>query len=442
MGMEEKEEKEEREREKKKEEGITLLGGGDAPVSGKLSPVTIRWSNITCSLSDKSSKAVSVSLFYNTSSTFCTKQLGFCKKCLVAEKMYEKVSCADSRVGNAKVRGISGGKKKHLSMACELITSPSVIVADEPTTGLDAFQAEKVMETLHQLAQDGLTASRDGPTNKVRARMSIIFGSVFWRMGRSQSSIQDRMGLLQVKLLAENLNFLFSFQGEEKMFPHAFISKTMILTISYELVLENRIFVHLSGFHLFFLPSVAAINTAMASRTKTGGVFPKEHAIVDRECAKGSYALGPYLLSKLLAEIPVGAAFPLLFGTFCTPWLVFIQLFPGSSFSSLPFRAPPTVDFDFEFSLSTNGQENYSSSYESDSAFESNGFVSGEDGFDTASEKLFVTDPDDETLGESRVVEDCAVSRPFVTDPDKETLEITMEEVEEEEEYVDEPLRK
>lgn len=45
-------------------------------------------------------------------------------------------------------------------------------------------------------------ASRDGPTNKVRARMSIasamIFGSIFWRMGRSQTSIQDRMGLLQV----------------------------------------------------------------------------------------------------------------------------------------------------------------------------------------------------------------------------------------------------
>ncbi|KAI8025270.1 ABC transporter G family member 7 [Camellia lanceoleosa] len=71
--------------------------------------------------------------------------------------MYEKVSCADSCVGDAKVRGISGGKKKHLSMACELITSPSVIFADEPTTGLDVFQAEKVMETLHQLAQDGLT---------------------------------------------------------------------------------------------------------------------------------------------------------------------------------------------------------------------------------------------------------------------------------------------
>ncbi|RZB89252.1 ABC transporter G family member 7-like isoform X1 [Glycine soja] len=312
------------------------------------------------------------------------------------------VSCADTNVGDAKVRGISGGEKKRLSMACELLASPSVIFADEPTTGLDAFQAEKVMETLQQLAQDGHTvicsihqprgsvyskfddiilltegslvyagpardeplayfskfgyqcpdhinpaefladlisidyssadsvytsqkridglvesfsqrqsaviyatpitindlsnsrkkisqravvkkkgvwwkqfwlllkrawmqASRDAPTNKVRARMSIasaiIFGSVFWRMGNSQTSIQDRMGLLQV----------------------------------------------------------TAINTAMAALTKTVGVFPKERAIVDRERAKGSYSLGPYLFSKLLAEIPIGAAFPLMFGAVLYP---------------------------------------------------------------------------------------------------------------------------
>lgn len=50
------------------------------------------------------------------------------------------INCADSIVGDAKVRGISGGEKKRLSLACELIASPSVIFADEPTTGLDAFQ--------------------------------------------------------------------------------------------------------------------------------------------------------------------------------------------------------------------------------------------------------------------------------------------------------------
>lgn len=54
---------------------------------------------------------------------------------VVAFILFFKVSCADSNVGDAKVRGISGGEKKRLSLACELIASPSVIFADEPTTG-------------------------------------------------------------------------------------------------------------------------------------------------------------------------------------------------------------------------------------------------------------------------------------------------------------------
>ncbi|KAL5553380.1 hypothetical protein UlMin_040781 [Ulmus minor] len=457
--------------------------GRDATVEGKVFPVTIRWRNITCSLSDKSSISVRFLLknvggeakpgrllaimgpsgsgkttllnvlagqvtasprlhlsgllevngkpssnkaykfaFVRQEDLFFSQLTVRETLSLAAELQLPEiatveardeyvnnllfklglVNCADSIVGDAKVRGISGGEKKRLSVACELIASPSVIFADEPTTGLDAFQAEKVMETLRQLAQDGHTvicsihqprssvyskfddivllsegalvyagpardeplaffsklgyhcpdhvnpaefladlisvdyssaasvyasqkridgliesfsqqsstvlyaspiarrefskssmklsknsivkrkggwwrqfclllkrawmqASRDGPTNKVRARMSIasaiIFGSVFWRMGRSQTSIQDRMGLLQV----------------------------------------------------------AAINTAMAALTKTVGVFPKERAIVDRERAKGSYKLGPYLLSKLLAEVPVGAAFPLMFGAVLYP---------------------------------------------------------------------------------------------------------------------------
>ncbi|KAE9618703.1 putative sulfate-transporting ATPase [Lupinus albus] len=456
---------------------------GEAPPSGKVTPVTIRWSNINCSLSEKSSNVVrfllknvsgeakpgrllaimgpsgsgkttllnvlagqlaasqrlhlSGLLEFNGKPTsnnpykfaYVRQEDLFFSQLTVRETLslatelqlpnissaeerdeyvnnllfkLGLVSCADTNVGDAKVRGISGGEKKRLSMACELLASPSVIFADEPTTGLDAFQAEKVMETLKQLAQDGHTvicsihqprgsvyskfddivllthgslvyagpacdeplayfsksgyhcpehvnpaefladlisidyssadsvysskkridglvesfsqrlstviyatpitiddlsksrkqitkrtvtkkkgswwkqfrllfkrawmqASRDAPTNKVRARMSIasgiIFGSVFWRMGKSQTSIQDRMGLLQV----------------------------------------------------------AAINTAMAALTKTVGVFPKERAIVNRERAKGSYALGPYLFSKLLAEIPIGAAFPLMFGAVLYP---------------------------------------------------------------------------------------------------------------------------
>jgi len=81
------------------------------------------------------------------------------KEALV-EEILGKLSltkCANTIVGSNRVRGISGGEKKRLSIGCELIASPSLIFLDEPTTGLDSFQAEKVVASLKTLALEGHT---------------------------------------------------------------------------------------------------------------------------------------------------------------------------------------------------------------------------------------------------------------------------------------------
>lgn len=57
----------------------------------------------------------------------------------------------------------------------------------------------------------------------------------------------------------------------------------------------------------------------MSSLIKTLNVFPTERVVVERERSKRSYAVAPYFISKLIAESPIGAMFPLLFGSIVYP---------------------------------------------------------------------------------------------------------------------------
>ena len=52
---------------------------------------------------------------------------------------------------------LSGGQRKRVSIAVELVTKPSVIFLDEPTSGLDPSTEEKVMKLFRQIAESGRT---------------------------------------------------------------------------------------------------------------------------------------------------------------------------------------------------------------------------------------------------------------------------------------------
>ncbi|KAF7220190.1 ATP-binding cassette sub-family G member 8 isoform X2 [Nothobranchius furzeri] len=61
--------------------------------------------------------------------------------------------CANTRVGNDYVRGVSGGERRRVSIAVQLLWNPGILILDEPTSGLDSFTAHNLVITLSRLAK-------------------------------------------------------------------------------------------------------------------------------------------------------------------------------------------------------------------------------------------------------------------------------------------------
>ncbi|GIL74117.1 hypothetical protein Vretifemale_4169 [Volvox reticuliferus] len=317
---------------------------------------------------------------------------------------------AATRVGDEKTRGLSGGEKKRLSIGCELVGSPSLIFCDEPTTGLDSFQAEKVMATLSSLARSGHTVVAS--VHQPRSSIFVMFDDLvllsegqpvysgparealdhFGRLGHvcpehynpaefladlisidyTNKEVEAESRARLERLVAawrevENgyagnggrqpsggltvgTNDSDGAEADVVMRRAALMPRSgplrqlrLLLTRSWRQVVRDKatnmaratsnLFSALLFGAIFFrmkrsqssvqdrmgLLQVAAINTAMSSLVKTITIFPKERTIVARERARQSYGILPYLSAKLAAELPVGAIFPVLFGALVYP---------------------------------------------------------------------------------------------------------------------------
>ncbi|CAH0767419.1 unnamed protein product [Diatraea saccharalis] len=58
-------------------------------------------------------------------------------------------------IAHTRISKLSGGERRLLSLATSLLSSPQILICDEPTTGLDSYNALLVVESLKKLAIRG-----------------------------------------------------------------------------------------------------------------------------------------------------------------------------------------------------------------------------------------------------------------------------------------------
>ena len=95
------------------------------------------------------------------------------------EAVLQRLQLARQR--RLRVRALSGGQRKRVSIAMELLARPPVLFADEPTSGLDPALEHGLMRTLPRIADEGKLVV---VTTHVMASLSLLHQVCMLKAGR------------------------------------------------------------------------------------------------------------------------------------------------------------------------------------------------------------------------------------------------------------------
>eukprot|EP01065_Artemidia_motanka_P011495 TRINITY_DN161_c0_g2_i1.p1 TRINITY_DN161_c0_g2~~TRINITY_DN161_c0_g2_i1.p1 ORF type:complete len:639 (+),score=227.31 TRINITY_DN161_c0_g2_i1:71-1918(+) len=284
--------------------------------------------------------------------------------------------CAENPIGStievSDQGRVSGGEKKRVAIAQELLPRPGVVFLDEPTSGLDSYNAMKLIQMLRLLARDGCVVMctihqpssevfslfdrvmllangsmvYDGPTNEVPdffsskgvqmpdhtnpadfalMKLQELTSGDLLKMAEIRTDITppqptqlpakseckgsfwDAMWLLTARDLKHKAREKTSLIAR---FGSAIVLNTIAGLLYFQVGTEwgndndvtdinSKVSNHFGV--IFFM----TINMMFLNAQPTLIAFVPERPVFIREYASGTYGVVPYVLSKILLEIPL-----------------------------------------------------------------------------------------------------------------------------------------
>ncbi|KAG7167303.1 scarlet-like 2 [Homarus americanus] len=280
---------------------------------------------------------------------------------LVKELGLTKVQ--DSRIGTPGLdKSLSGGERKRLAFATEILTDPPLLFCDEPTTGLDSFNAKKLVKMMREMAARGKTivCTIHQPSTEVFLmfdKLLLLAEGRLAYIGSSSGALEFLDGLghkcpstfnpadyyihtlavhpghelrsrERIKKICDN--FAVSPYAKDKattysgVYPASSTTTSTIMAlligVCYTNVTLNQAGVQdIEGVLFIFItentfPSVYAVLN----------IFPQELPLFLREYKNGIYRCDIYYISKMLSMAPGFIMDPVIFVTICY-WIVGLQ---------------------------------------------------------------------------------------------------------------------
>lgn len=285
--------------------------------------------------------------------------------------------CKGVIIGDTRRKGISGGERKRVCVAIELLTKPKLVFLDEPTSGLDSTTALAVCETLKQLSASGectVVCTIHQPQQKIFELFDNLIlmkkGSIVYQ-GSCVKSIRflEHVGLAcpegvnpadylidvinpnrkdDASVLIDhngkqevpvNLSFgfdkpSFSKEGASSWWAqfHILFQRNMqqywrrkdIILMNFIVTVLLAIFIGLGVWHNIGndqlsvkkrVPSLffACVSQGIVAALQSINSFPAERAVMLRERSAGTYFVSSYFMAKTAKDLLVNLWQPILF---------------------------------------------------------------------------------------------------------------------------------